>query len=180
MDLISNRNVNFSEAPVENPKPVDITGFQLYPHLEGDDEEDTALLLKMGAEALRLLPRVHGVPPTKELYLGFGIGGIVAVFLAQLAGPLYDRPDTQIWAVVGDLPPAFIGIINPDPVWVLRAYCELMDDWADRVLAAKSLEGAYDVPADPTPELARMLKSRVEYLRDEIIPEAESVARGPI
>ncbi len=157
-----------------HPAPIDVSKFQLYPAILGEDDDDTALLKDMAKEALRFLPGLEGAPPAERLYLAFGVGGLVAVFLAELTGPLHDRPDTQIWIVVGDLPEAFIGIACRNPVMVLQSYCELMDDWADRVLGRKDMSVAYLIHAEPTPRHARMLKDRIKLIRRDIIPEARS------
>ena len=46
-----------------------------------------------------------------------------------------------------------------------------------RILDGDDLEGAYPVAAAPTEEHARMLKSRLEFIRENIIPMID-VGRG--
>ena len=62
---------------------VDTSGFQLYPEIVGDDEEETALLQEAADRVLRLTRPVRGSPPVKHLYLAWGIGGLICLFLLE-------------------------------------------------------------------------------------------------
>lgn len=75
------------------------------------------------------------------------------------------------WVIVGDLPSAYFATDDsPNPAEALETYCVFMEDWTDRILNGEDLKGAYPIAAAPTEEHARMLKSRIEFIRQEIIP----------
>ena len=58
------------------------------------------------------------------------------------------------------------------PREALGVYCELMEDWADRVLAGDDLGETFPVEAAPTDQHARMLKDRLGFVREKLIPVA--------
>lgn len=165
-----------SGVALMNP-PVDTSSFQLAG--EPDPEEDEKLAQRE-REAREYIARFTGASPIKETLLAFGVSDILALFLVRFEEPIrWDgEEDAEIWVVVGDLPPAHLvtdDCINPPDA--LETYCVFMEDWADRVLKGEDLEGAYLVTAEPTQEHAEMLKSRIEFIRDEIIPVVQAQAR---
>lgn len=114
-------------------------------------------------------------PPIQDLYLAFGIGKIIALFLVRFGQPIEGNPDDELWVVVGDMPTAyFVTEAAPDPAEALTAYCELMEDWADRILEGRDLEGSYPISVEPTVEHAKMLKSRMGTIRQEFVPLAKA------
>ena len=60
----------------------------------------------------------------------------------------------------------------PDVKTILECYSDLMEDWADAVLTGGNLSKCYPVEAAPTRENAEMLKSRIEFIREELMPDA--------
>jgi hypothetical protein len=79
----------------------------------------------------------------------------------------------ELWTVVGDLPPAYLVTDDAEtPAEVLEAYCERMDDWADRVISKGNLSESFPVAAQPTTEHAEMLRARLEFIRAKLIPDA--------
>lgn len=154
---------------------LDISGFQVAPDLIGEDAEDTRLLRKMAQEAEAYLASHRWAPPISQLLLGYGLGGVLALFLAQLSAPLPGGEDDCLWVVVGDLPPAyFVTDAARTPREALGVYCELMEDWADRVLAGDDLGETFPVEAAPTDQHARMLKDRLGFVREKLIPVASA------
>jgi len=81
---------------------IDASRFQRASEIQGDDPEDTMLLRQAHAKAVEYLRTFCWVPPTFELFLGFGIGGVVAVFLARLEGAQID--DEELWVVLATCP----------------------------------------------------------------------------
>jgi hypothetical protein len=149
----------------------DVSGFQLAPDLIGDDAEDTALLVSMARDAEAYIASHHWAPPIAQLFLGYGLGGVLALFLARFSRPLPGGQDEWLWVIVGDLPPAYLVVDRAQtPQEALGIYCELMEDWADRVMGGEDLREAFPVEAAPTQEHAQMLKSRVTFVRDKIMP----------
>ena len=162
-------------APM-NP-PVDTSSFQLAG--EPDPEEDEKLAQR-DREARDYIASFSWAPPIKETLLAFGVSDILALFLVRLEEPIRWRgeEDAELWVVVGDLPPAYFATDHsPDPAEALETYCVIMEDWADRVLQGEDLEEAYPIAAEPTQEHAEMLKSRIEFIREEIIPVVQAQAR---
>lgn len=154
---------------------LDIARFQRYPELDGGDAEETALLVPMAERALSYVRGFRWAPPIQDLYLAFGIGKIIALFLVRFGQPIEGNPDDELWVVVGDMPTAyFVTEAAPDPAEALTAYCELMEDWADRILEGRDLEGSYPISVEPTVEHAKMLKSRMGTIRQEFVPLAKA------
>jgi hypothetical protein len=152
---------------------IDKSKFQLHPDLVGEDDEETQLLQPMAEEALSYIRGFKWCPPIKGLYLAYGVGGVLALFLVEFERPIGNGPDKDLWIVVGDLPPAyFVTEGAPDPLEALDTYCFLMEDWADAVLKKRNLSQFYPVQAEPTADNARMLKGRMEFIREKLIPHA--------
>ena len=145
---------------------TDITPIQ---SMQGDDPDDTAMLITMSQDADNFITSFQWCPAISEKYFGFGIGGIIAVFLYHFDS-LINQADDWLWVVVGDLPSAYIVVDNAtSPQNVMECYCELMEDWADHIMSNNSTEGCYPVKAIPTKENAELLLSRIEFIRREIL-----------
>lgn len=137
------------------------------------EPEDAAEIEAMFDEAVDFIQSHDWAPPIDDIRIAYGIGGVIAVFFVRLREPIADDDDA-LWVIVGDLPSAFMvtdDISNaPD---ALQAYCELMDDWVAAVLHGHSLDQVFPVRAAPTRDHAEMLASRMRFIREEIIPDAE-------
>lgn len=137
--------------------------------MKGENAEETLLLRNAFAEASSFLRAFEWCSDIKEAFFGRGIGGVVAVFLFRIE-PL-GSVDEWLWVVTGDLPSAYLVADDaPTPVVALELYCELMDDWVAAVRGEKSLSEVFPVVAVPTMESANMLRERLEFLRNDIIP----------
>ncbi len=75
--------------------------------IEGGDEQDTTLLLKMSEEAFQYISSFSWCDDIHHSYFGGGVGGIFAVFFFHIRAT---RPhvDPWIWIIVGDIPPAYL------------------------------------------------------------------------
>jgi hypothetical protein len=136
--------------------------------MKGEDGAETRRLRKMYETAKDWIEAQPWASPVVDAYFGMGVGNVVALFVVELR----KRPGQYSWLVTGDLPHcAFITEDIPDAAEALEWYCELMDGWAQAVLAKKDLSDVYPVDAEPTRENGRALASRVKFLRKEIIPE---------
>jgi hypothetical protein len=154
---------------------MDTARFQRHPNLDGGNAEETALLLPMAERALGYIRGFHWAPPVQDLYLAFGIGKIIALFLVRFERAIEGNVEDELWVVVGDMPSAyFVTEAAPDPAEALIVYCELMEDWAERILEGRDLEGSYPVHVEPTVEHARMLKSRTGTIRRDFVPMARA------
>ena len=145
---------------------IDITPIQ---EMQGDDQEDTEMLAKMSQDADKFITSHRWCPTISEKYFGFGIGGIVAVFLYHFDS-IINQTDDWLWVVVGDLPSVYFVVdAASSPMEALERYCELMEDWADHIMSDNSTEGCYPVKAAPTIENAKLLLSRIEFIRREFL-----------
>ncbi len=150
--------------------PIDLNLLTPAEHIEGDTADETAALKEMLARAVAYLKSFSWCPLITERYLGYGVGGVLALFLFRLQ-PAINGEDEWLWVVVGDLPSAYFVIDEArDPASALEAYCELMEDWAEAVLSKSSLDEVFPVTAAPTKKHAEMLKSRVRFIRKNILP----------
>jgi hypothetical protein len=136
--------------------------------MHGDDAEDTSLLQGMHREARRYLTSFKWCGGIDEEFFGFGVGGIVAVFLFKI------RPranaDAWLWVIVGDLPPAYLVTdLSPSPGKALNQYIKEMRRWVRAVEAGKAISDVIPVNAPPTKANAKNLKSRLDFLKTQIL-----------
>jgi len=112
----------------------------------------------------------HKVSAIEQEYLGACIDGIVYIFLMKV-GPTQKDVAPWIWVIVGDIPSACLkSFKNETPYEALRAYIEVMDDWAAAARKGKSVGGLAPVNVPATPENAEMLGSRLRFLEQKILP----------
>ena len=149
---------------------IDLERFQKCPDIVGDDVKDTELLRVMCSDAQQYISSFAWAQDVKNIYFGFGIGGVIAIFLAEFSekiSPLDDR----LWVIVGDTPNAYIVLDNaPSPRAALTVYCDLMNEWAEAVLNSQPLDEVFPVQADATLANAEDLKRRTDFLLNEIVP----------
>ena len=151
---------------------MDIENLVSIEEITGEDAEETALLQEMGRNAIAYLSSFHWCPGIASGYLGYGVGGVMAAFLFNLNRKVAGTDD-WLWAVVGDLPSAyFVTDEATTAAAALEAYCGLMDDWCSAVEENRPLNDVFLVRAAPTLEHARMLRSRLKYIRDVLVPQA--------
>ncbi len=138
--------------------------------IKGEDEEDTRLLAEMAVHARNYVTSFDWCLPITAMYLADGIGWVVAIFLVEFEGKI-DGTDDRLWVVVGDLPPAYM-VVEPDDCAqeALERYCLLMDEWVAAIRQKGDFDGVYPVSAPRTEEYAEALHSRLNSLRNEIIP----------
>jgi hypothetical protein len=150
--------------------PANLCGLIPIDEMAGDDENDTDSLRKMLVRAETYLTSFPWCPPIVERYIGVGISEVIALFLFRLERPI-DDADQWLWVVEGDLPSAYFVVDKThDPASALNVYCELMDEWCDAVENKRSLDEVFPVSADPTTRNAETLRSRVQFLREKVLP----------
>lgn len=152
------------------PDPIDWSTVVPIAELQGDDEEDTELLVKNYSEARSFLLSHDWCRAISSAYFGMGVGGIFSVFLFQVEGEC----DDWLWVVEGDLPSAYFVIDEaPNPTSALAVYVKLMREWVAAVRGQSKIEDAYPIRAAPTEENARKLETRLDYLELEFLKRAE-------
>lgn len=138
--------------------------------LDDGDEEEAQELKKLHEEARRYIGSFRWSGKIERVLFGLGIGGVVGVFLFELA-PAEPDVDPILWVVVGDLPPAHLVTDGlPEPDLALEAYIRQMRRWVDTVKAGDDLSNAIPVNAPPTLENAVDLEKRLDLLETEILP----------
>jgi len=142
--------------------------------MRGDDDEDTDLLRTSRKEAERYLKSLRWCRALKAAFYGYGVGGVVSIFLFWIDNAA-SSSDDLIWVVVGDLPSAYFVVDEArTPKQALGVYMRLMTEWTQAVLTNGDLDEVYPVDAAPTTENAEGLASRLQYLAQEILPEVPS------
>ena len=157
--------------------PIDTASFQLGVPVDEDQDDEEPRLNALAETARAFVESRHWAPPIAELLLGFGIGGVIGLFLVRFEHGISSgegQGDNEIWVVVGDLPSIYFETEDIETrAEALRVYCNIAENWADRVINGEDLSGIYPIPAEATQEHARMLKSRIETIREEFIPLVE-------
>jgi hypothetical protein len=149
---------------------IDLSSIIPISEMSGDCEEDTSLLNGMALEAQAFIKRFHWCLDIKDVYFGFGVGGVVGVFLIQIT-PANIEIDEYIWVIVGDLPPAYIVTDDSrNPSEALESYIFEMRQWVNAVEQGNSVEELIPVNAPANLETVNMLKSRLGSLEIEILP----------
>jgi hypothetical protein len=92
----------------------------------------------------------------------------LGLFLFEI-DPTNKDVDKYIWIIVGDLPSVYLDASIETGKEALETYCILMEEWADNVLQGHSLEECYPVKAEPIIVNAESLKSRVAFIRKELL-----------
>ncbi|HJZ94166.1 MAG TPA: hypothetical protein VKE40_25100 [Gemmataceae bacterium] len=150
--------------------PVDLRRVTPAEKMAGEDADETAMLRDMLIRAETLLRSFSWCPPIAQRYLGVGIGGVLALFLFRFARAINNN-DEWLWVVVGDLPSVYFVVDEArDPASALGVYCDLMQEWVDAVASGSSLDDVYPVDAAATKDNADMLRSRVKFIREQIVP----------
>lgn len=126
----------------------------------------------IAALAERFLTRQRWCRRVSEIRVGFAVPPVFGLFLASIE-PDGDG-DPLLWVMVGDLPPAYLVTDDaPNPAEAMRRYVEEMTRWVDAVRAGEPLDGIIPVEAAPTAEHAEMLFSRLQFIRERLVPMVE-------
>lgn len=150
----------------------------IWPVEEGDEE--APLFSEMEKEARDAIGAMRWSPPIESMLLAYGVGGVFALYLVKYAHPIVGGEcdgDWESWVGVGNGPT--IVFDTPDaltPVLGMDLYCWIAEDWADSILAGRSLAECYPIAAAPTKKHAVMLKTRVAFIREKLIPQAMGYA----
>ena len=150
-----------------------VPGVVLADPLEGDDEEDTMLLRQMLEEARSYILSHSWCDSITGTYFGGGVGGILAIFLFNIAT---SRPevDSWMWIVVGDVPPAYLPLQDcHSPKEVFTTYVNGMTRWTR--LARKGQSGTAEKEIPPvnlpsTPYWAETVKNKLQLLNELVKP----------
>lgn len=138
--------------------------------IAGEDEEEMRELRQLARCASDFLSAFKWCKAIRESYEGYGVAGIVGVYLFRIE-PAHPGVDEWLWVVVGDLPSAYLVTDGaPTPAAALQIYVEEMSEWVAAVESGRTVEGLIPVKAPATVENAAMLKSRLTFLTQRVIP----------
>lgn len=105
----------------------------------------------------------------------YSLGKVLTVFLYNAADLEADE-DTDNWIIVGDLPSAGLNVVDDDSlVGALGRYADYAEEWAECAVDGDLETECYPFDEDRTPELGRMLSTRVEFIRNQVIPNIADV-----
>jgi len=142
--------------------------------MKGYDAEDDLCLKQMHLEARRYLDSFKWCKSIQNEYFGFWIGGIIALFLFEIENTA-NPEDSLLWVTVGDLPTAyFVTDTANNPKEALETYIDLMAHWEEAVLSNLPIDECFPVfvpPGYDIMKLAEILKSRLDFLEQNILPE---------
>lgn len=143
--------------------------------IRAEGAEETRELQDMLARARAYLLSHDWCEGVSEAYLGFGVGGVVAVFL--LRAKLKTGAEELLWVVEGDLPSAYLVSDRATTAAnALEIYAGLMQEWVDAVRKGRGLQDVFPVAAPADEEHASLLETRINLLRRDIIPAAAADA----
>jgi hypothetical protein len=148
---------------------IDLQCVTTLDRMRGESDEDSRLLRSMYRDAEEFLASRQWCSSIEERYFGFGVGGVVAIFLFRIVPA--GHADEWIWILSGDLPVAYLVAEQAStPIDALEGYIAMMQEWIDAVDSGEGLEDAYPVDAPADSQHAAMLSGRLDFLRREILP----------
>ncbi len=111
----------------------------------------------------------------RRSFLYYNLGKILCIFLFEIENT-QSKEDDRIWVIVGDLPKMYLDTFGPRSVKeVLEDYSDLANEWAENVLQKKSLSNCFPFNEAPSAKLAKMLKSRVGFIRTNLLTNIQDV-----
>ena len=108
--------------------------------------------------------------PTGRVWVGHCSPGVIGTFLVELK-PSEADVDRFIWVIVGDLPSAYLSsVYAKTPREALSGYISEMSAWVSAVEKNEPTDDLIPVNAPPTIQNASSLKTRLEFLKREVLP----------
>jgi hypothetical protein len=153
------------------PAELPVSGVVPISTMTGEDEDETTKLREMEARARAFLSSFPWCESIKELYFGTGIGDVFAIFFAHIR-PSRAKVDEYLWVIVGDIPSAYL--VTDDcqtPKEALEGYIGEMRKWVALAAKGQSTKDVIPVNLPSTPEWAETLRSRLDTLELQIIPQ---------
>ena len=155
---------------------MDYAGLIKIEDLPNSDVEDAASLVELGGEATDFLMWHQWCGAVRQGYLDYDWYGILALFYFEIE-PALPSADDRLWVIAGDVPPAYLSTEScPDATAAIEGYVYELQRWVDAVDAGESVDDLMPVyerislkRLAPTPEFARMLEGRLDFIRSEII-----------
>ena len=143
-----------------------------------DNIPNEGIIAKYLGEANAYLAAQPWMSRIEDTFLDREMSGKVAVFFFEIAVTKL-CPDSGIWVIVGDIPPAFIDIAHcKNGAQALLSYCYNMAEWVYAVDDNKSVDKLIPVvyhgtfrPVDPAEVFASFLWDRIDMIRNSVMSE---------
>jgi hypothetical protein len=137
--------------------------------LDDEDAEERRLLRERAQEARSFMAKFRWCRSIRKLWFAGGFSH-VAVFLCELENGAHPSDD-QLWIIVGDLPPAYLVVGDCSNLKeALLSYVWEMRLWVNAAMKGRSVADCIPVKVPATPESARMLESRLDFIEKEYVP----------
>lgn len=107
-------------------------------------------------------------------WLDYACGYIAGVFYFQIL-PAYPDVPSDIWVIVGDLPPAYMEAeLCSNGCEAMELYIDGAQEWVDRVLEGRTIDDTVmPVNVPPEKKWAEELQGRLRFLREHILNDYE-------
>jgi hypothetical protein len=149
---------------------IDLTGLTPVADTRGETPDETTAIQALARRAAEYLLSHSWCLGIQQQFTALAFPRIFGLFLFQIA-PSSRDVDEWLWVVIGDIPPAYLVTDEaPDALSAIELYDDLMQEWVDAVLAGEPTDDLIPVNVPPTREYAEMLRSRLELIREMIIP----------
>ncbi|MCO5936451.1 hypothetical protein NAF17_12965 [Mucilaginibacter sp. RB4R14] len=103
------------------------------------------------------------------------LGSKLCIFLFEIDN-LASREDNMLWIITGDIPSMYLDIYGPKSTReVLRTYVELAEAWIEHIKSGKSVDECYPFNAEPTNQVANLLKNKITFVKNVVIENIEDV-----
>lgn len=146
-----------------------------------DEPEDEKCLYRFAQTANSFLLSQKWCDGVEAGYLSYGVDGVLGVFFFDIISA-QPNVDNQLWVISGDVPPAYLVCDDaPNPSGALDGYVYEMRRWVEAVKSDKPTDKLIPVCyqnstnlVPPTKEFAEMLEGRLQFIEQEIIPDAKA------
>jgi hypothetical protein len=134
-------------------------------------------VLEMDYEATEYLNGFKWCKKIKEKYLYYNLGSTLCVFLFDIENKQSkEKGDSLLWVIVGDLPSMYLDTFNVKTLKeALETYIDLANDWADKIITKQQMENCFPFEVKPTIKLAKALKSRVKFIKNNLMKNITDV-----
>lgn len=139
------------------------------------ETDDAAGILELSHEAVRFLNSRSWCQRVDKTYFDLGFRHAAVFFCEIAAAP---GADSEVWVIVGDLPPAYMDTTCKTGAEALASYCWWLKRWAEAVRGGQSVDDlmpiltrdSYD-EVSPSLDYADLLLRRLEFLRTRILAD---------
>lgn len=136
-------------------------------------------VIKMNDQASVYIEGFRWCKEVRDSVLYLNLGSTLCIFLFEIENSASSE-DNFLWIMVGDIPAMYLDVYgSKTTIEVLRRYNALAKDWISNVERGLSVDDCYPFNAEPTMEMADMLKKRVDFIEKTIIPNIDEVELPP-